>query len=69
MIARLRALAFWPYLSAAGLLLIADETRRRRCVAEYLPIGEVFDDLVAGLADDPGLLDPYPDPGKGGGEQ
>jgi hypothetical protein len=67
MIARLRALAFWPYLSTDGRLLIADETRRRRSVADYLPIGEVFDDLVAGLADDPALLDPYADPGKGGG--
>jgi hypothetical protein len=69
MIARLRALAFWPYLNADGLVLIADETRRRRSVADYLPVGEVFDDLVAGLADDRGLLDPYTDPGKGGGKR
>ena len=62
MIARLRALAFWPYLNAKGVLLIADETGRRRSVAACLPIGEVFDNLVAGLAEDPGLLDPYEPP-------
>ena len=56
-IAQLRALAFWPYLDD-GALGIADETGRRwRSVAEYLPIGEVFDDLVAGLNEDPRLLD------------
>ena len=49
--------------------MIADETGQRRSVAAYLPIGEVFDDLVAGLADDPRLLDPYADPGKGGKRQ
>jgi hypothetical protein len=29
-----------------------------RDVSKFLPIGEVFDTLVAGLADDPHLLDP-----------
>lgn len=62
MISRLRALAFWPYLNAEGVLLIADETGRRRSVAEYLPIGAVFDDLNAGLNEDPRLLDPYQPP-------
>jgi hypothetical protein len=58
-IAQLRALAFWPYLDG-GALMIADEAGWRwRSVAEYLPIGEVFDDLVAGLAENPRLLDPY----------
>jgi hypothetical protein len=37
--------------------LIADATGRRRDVTRYLPIDEVFDELVAGLADDPELLD------------
>jgi hypothetical protein len=62
MTARLRALAFWPYLSAEGVLLLADETGRRRSVADYLPIGAVFDDLNAGLDEDPRLLDPYEPP-------
>lgn len=64
MIARLRALAFWPYLNEEGALLITDEAGRRRSVADYLPIAEVFGDLVAGLADDPALLDRYIDPGQ-----
>jgi hypothetical protein len=58
-IAQLRALAFWPYLNNEGALLIADEAGQRRSVADYLPIAAVFDDLVAGLAEDQGLLDPY----------
>ena len=57
MIWRLRALGSRVYLDAQGALLIADETGRRRDVSEYLPIGEVFDTIVAGLADDPDLPD------------
>ena len=58
--ARLRALGFRPYLNDQGALLIADAYatgKKRRDVSERLPIAEVFDTLVAGLADDPGLLD------------
>jgi hypothetical protein len=67
-IAQLRALAFWPYLDGGGLM-IADEARRRRSVAKCLPIAAVFDDLVAGLAENPRLLDQYTAPGKGGGKR
>jgi hypothetical protein len=38
--------------------LIADALGRRRDVSECVPIAEVFDELVASLAEDPGLLDP-----------
>ena len=31
--------------------------KKRRDVSQRLPIAEVFDTLVAGLADDPNLLD------------
>jgi hypothetical protein len=58
--ARLRLLGFRPYLNDRGSLLIADvitTRKRKRDVSERLPIGEVFNTLVAGLADDPGLLD------------
>jgi hypothetical protein len=63
-VARLRALGFRAYLDH-GALLIADATGRRRDVSQYLPIKKVFDDLNAGFDEDPGLLDPYPDPGRG----
>ncbi len=58
MTARLRSLGFRPYLDC-GVLLIADvmTTGKRRDPSEYLPIGEVFDEVVAGLSDDPKLLD------------
>lgn len=38
-------------------MLIADAAGRKRSVSEYLPITAVFDTIVAGLADDLGLLD------------
>ena len=63
-VSRLRALGFRAYLDH-GALLIADATGRRRDVSQYLPIKKVFDDLNAGLDEDPGLFDPYPDPGRG----
>jgi hypothetical protein len=55
MIARQQARGFRAYLDR-GALLIADATWRRRDVSRYLPIDEVFDAIVAGLAGDPGLL-------------
>jgi hypothetical protein len=42
------------------VLLIADAHatgKKRRDVSQYLTIAEVFDTIVAGLADDPDLLD------------
>ena len=63
-VTRLQALGFRAYLDH-GALLIADATGRRRDVSRYLPIKEVFDRLNAGLDEDPGLLDPYSDPGRG----
>ncbi len=56
---QLHELGFRPYLNDKGVLLIADAHatgKKRRDVSQYLPIAEVFDELVAGLADDPGLL-------------
>ena len=59
MVAWLRKYGFHPYLDAQGALLIADATGMRRDLSRsrYLTIATVFDTLVAGLADDPGLLD------------
>jgi hypothetical protein len=57
MIAWLRARGFRPYLDGEGVLLIADALGRRRDVSWRLPIARVFDEIVAGLAEDPGLLD------------
>ena len=54
---QLQALGFVAYLDPEGALLIADATGNRRDVSWRLPIAEVFDRIVAGLADDPGLLD------------
>jgi hypothetical protein len=39
------------------VLLIADATGRRRDVSWHLPVAKVFNDLTAGLDEDPGLLD------------
>ena len=40
------------------MIVDADATgKKRRDVSQYLPIAEVFDKLVAGLADDPKLLE------------
>lgn len=57
MLWRVRALGFEAVLDGAGTLLISDATGRRRDVSRRLPIAEVFDTIVAGLADDPDLLD------------
>lgn len=54
---RLKALGFRASLDPkTGALAIADTTGRKRNVANYLPIDKVFDTIVAGLADDPTLL-------------
>jgi hypothetical protein len=66
MIERLQALGFTASIDPKGALLIADALGMRRDVSQRLPIGEAFNTLVAGLAEDSGLLDPYPDPSKGG---
>jgi hypothetical protein len=39
------------------VLLIAEATGRRRDVSWHLPVAKVFNDLTAGLDEDPGLLD------------
>ena len=55
---RLKALGFRASLDPkTGALAIADTTGRKRNVANYLPIDKVFDTIVAGLADDPTLLE------------
>ena len=54
---QLQALGFVAYLDPEGALLIADATGNRRDVSWRLPIAEVFDQIVAGLADNPGLLE------------
>jgi hypothetical protein len=57
MIWRLRAQGFRPCLDGEGALMVVDAYatgKKRRDVSERPPIGEVFDTLVAGLADDPG---------------
>lgn len=57
---QLRSLGFRLRLDAEGALVIVDgyaTGKKRRDVSQRLPIAEVFDALVAGLADDPGLLD------------
>jgi hypothetical protein len=58
MLRRVRALGFEVTLSDAGALSIGYVTGRAdRSLALRLPIAEVFDTIVAGLADDPDLLD------------
>ena len=57
---QLRSLGFRPRLDAEGVLVIVDAYatgKKRRDVSQRLPIAEVFDTLIAGLADDPNLLD------------
>ncbi len=57
MITRLRHLGFNPYLNDHGVLLIADAAGRRRDVLHGVTSREgVFNDLTAGLDEDPGLL-------------
>ena len=53
----MRAREFEVTLDAAGALSTSDVTGRQRDLSRRLPIGEVFDTIVAGLADDPDLLD------------
>ena len=57
MLRRVRARGFEVSLDDAGALLIGDVTGWRRGLSWRLPIAEVFDTIVAGLADDPDLLD------------
>ncbi len=57
---QLRSLGFRPRLDADGALVIVDAyatANKRRDVSQRLPIAEVFDQIVAGLTEDPGLLD------------
>ena len=57
---QLRSLGFRPRLDADGALVIVDAyatAKKRRDVSQRLPIAEVFDQIVAGLTEDPGLLD------------
>jgi hypothetical protein len=56
-VARLRELGFRPYLDDRGVLLISDVLGNRRDLSRYMPIVQVFDDLVAGLKDEPRLLE------------
>jgi hypothetical protein len=57
-VARLREFGFRPYLDDNGALLIADATGQGRDPSRFMSIAAVFDQLAAGLADDPRLLDP-----------
>ena len=45
-----------------GFLLIGDHTGRRRDVTRFVDIATVFDTIVAGLDEDPGLLREGKDP-------
>jgi hypothetical protein len=56
LVLRLEALGFRPFLDE-GALMIADAAGKGRDLSRYLSIGEVFDTLVAGLADNSELLD------------
>jgi hypothetical protein len=56
MLRRVRRMGFEATLTA-GALLISDTTGRQRDLSRRLLIGEVFDTIVAGLADDQDLLD------------
>jgi hypothetical protein len=55
-IQRLRKYGFRVSLDR-GLLLIGDETGRRRDVTRFTNIATVFDTICGGLDEDPGLLD------------
>ena len=57
MLRRIRHMGFDATLTAAGGLLISDTIGRQRDLSRRLPIGEAFEVIVAGLADDPDLLD------------
>jgi hypothetical protein len=56
-LARLRQFGFRPRLDNKGALLIADATGGWRDLSKIMPIGDVFEQLVAGLVDDPEMLD------------
>ena len=56
MIAQLRQRGFKPYLDDRGVLMIADAYGKGRDVSWRLPVAKVFNDLAAGLDEDPGLL-------------
>jgi hypothetical protein len=55
-IERLRKYGFRVSLDR-GLLLLGDATGRRRDVTRFVDIATVFDTIVAGLDEYPGLLD------------
>jgi hypothetical protein len=54
---QLQQLGFTAYLDPKGALLIADATGKGRDVDRYMRVATMFKDLVAGLADAPGLFD------------
>ena len=56
LLGRLRDLGFRAYLDDKGALLIADATGHRRDLSRFMDIAEVFSKLVAGLEDEPDLL-------------
>jgi hypothetical protein len=57
LLGRLRHLVFRAYLDDKGARLIADATGHRRDLSRFMDIAEVFSKLVAGLEDEPDLLD------------
>ena len=58
---RLRKFGFRVSLDR-GFLLIGDDTGRRRDVTRFVDVATVFDTIVAGLDEDPRLLDEGKDP-------
>jgi hypothetical protein len=56
LITRLSALGFRAYLDDPDALLIADATGHRRDLSRLMDIADVFSKLVAGLEDEPDLL-------------
>jgi hypothetical protein len=63
---RVKGLGFRAYLDDADSLLISDATGMGRDLSRFLSaadMADAFDELSAGLSDDPELLDPYqPEP-------
>jgi hypothetical protein len=56
LLGRLRDLGFRAYLDDNGTLLIADATGHKRDLSRLMEIADVFHKLVAGLEDEPDLL-------------
>jgi hypothetical protein len=61
---RLRNLGLRAYLEDKGALLIADATGHNRDLSRLMDIAEVFSKLVAGLEDEPNLLNVRGHPGR-----